>query len=241
MTHPAGRKALLQTATLLLSAVLGSCAGRGTREAFRESASSPDVSGAEVLARVNGEAVTRAELDSFVRRSALEQKAAELRREIERDPELRRRFLQELVVGRLILQWAEKLGIVVSEAEIDEAARRGVDHSGWFLIMTSLRADGAKTDSPADFRQSVRDELREAKVFGRLAREGAVTSEPFTEFSLRAFYDANREQFKGSYAEERDRIDLLLKIERRRADHRQLASFLFRRSEVTPATLAEFR
>ncbi len=241
MSTPAGRPALLRAAILLLPALLGACAGRAAREDFRESPGSPNVSGGEVLARVNGEAVTRAELDTFVRRSALEKKADDLRREVDRDPELHRRFLQELVVRRLILQWAEKLGIAVSEAEIDEAARRGVDPSGSFLILTTLREDAPKPDSRAGYRQSIQEELREAKVFRRLAQEGAVRDEPFTEFSVRAFYDGHREEFRGSYAEERERIDLKLRIERRHADHRQLAAFLFRRSEVTPAALAEFR
>jgi hypothetical protein len=241
MLRPARRLLFVPTVILLLTALLGACAGKGPREDFRESTPSPDNSAAEVLARVNCEAVIRAELDSFVRRSALENKAAELRRDVERDPDLRRRFLQELVVRRMILQWADKLGIAVSESEIDEGIRRGTDASGKFLLQTTLLEDSPKTDSRADFRQSVQEELREAKVFSRLAQEGAVRDETFTELSFRDYYAAHRERFKGTYADERDRIELQLRIDKRHTDHRQLALFLFRRSEVTPGNLAEFR
>src|SRR5579859_6344160 len=106
---PTRGKTVLQAAAFLIPAFLEACTGHPG--GGPSSLGSSDELVPEVEAWVNGEAITRAELESHLPRPASASGSAELRRAV----------LQELVVERMVRRSAARIGITVSEAELDQA------------------------------------------------------------------------------------------------------------------------
>jgi len=215
-------KVVLVACTLGIISTLPSCS---PRENQPERSSSTKELPRDVVARVNGESITRSELDSHLSRVGT----------ADRNQELRDAALQELVLERMVRQSAMKYGITVSETELDLAVRREMDKNSHF---PEPRCEGCtKTRSAAEFREDQRYRLLEAKVFAHYAGEGVLKNDPVSESAIRAYYDAHRDQCRGAYADDRAKIASMLTNKKRDADRDQLVRFLFQRFEVIPKSL----
>jgi parvulin-like peptidyl-prolyl isomerase len=136
---------------------------------------------AEIVARVNGAAVTRQELqsmlgDSFTERTLLQ----ELGVDNPKKKDLERLAVQKLIRHRLFLQEAERLGFTVTEAELDQS-----------LMVLRKRFDdlaqlGAWMHDRGLDDQSLLDTLRSqilmTKVWERLAEGVMVSPEQVKEY-----------------------------------------------------------
>lgn len=216
-------KGMLAVCSLGILSALLSCSSRELQPVI--SRSSQDLP-PEVVARVNGEPITLAELDCLLTTSG----------SASGDQALRQAVLQELVIERMVRQSAMKYGLTVSEGELDQAVRRQMDKMSSAAFPTCEGC--AKTISAAEFREDQRYPLLEAKVFAHYAGQGALKDDQVTESAIRAYYDAHRNRCRGTYAEHHDKIAALLTEEKRSVDREQLIRFLFQRSEILPKSLA---
>jgi parvulin-like peptidyl-prolyl isomerase len=164
--------------------------GEATRRApgddTRETGGAP----AQVVARVNGEAVTRAEwlrlLTSPLERELLLEEPGVAGA----DPEaLGRLALQKLIERRLLLQEGRRRGLTVTSQELDETIaalrRRFEDLEGFGRWMKGRGLEGT-----ALFR-SVRDDILVAKARGALAAEASVTGE-----DVQKYYDLHASELR---------------------------------------------
>ena len=153
---------------------------------------SPKASGAkvEVLARVNGEAVTRAEwerlLTSPVERRLLAQEHAGRRPDGE---ELGRAALRKLIHRRLLLQEAARRSLTVTEHEVDQTItslrRRWGDLEGFGRWMKERGLDDRS------LFEATRADILVAKVRGALVEGVRVADE-----RVQRYYDAHEDDLK---------------------------------------------
>lgn len=142
----------------------------------------------EIVARVNGAAVTRQELqsmlgDSFTERSLLQ----ELGDDNPKKNDLERLAVRKLIRHRLFLQEAERLGFTVTEAELDQS----------LMVLRKRFEDlaqlGAWMHDRGHDDQSLLDTLRSqilmTKVWERLA-EGVMVSKE----QVKAYYETHKEK-----------------------------------------------
>lgn len=144
----------------------------------------------EIIARVNGEPVTKAELqrmlaDPFTLHR-LQQEAGT------HDPdgkELDQRALRMLINRRLVLQEAGRRNITVSEKDLDQAIvalRRGFN---------DLRSLGAWMKEQGHDDKSLFDTIR-AEMMAARFRAALVEGVSFTEEQVQEYYEAHKEELK---------------------------------------------
>jgi len=144
----------------------------------------------EIVARVNGEPVTRAELQRMLADSRMRRLSQrELGTQIPDSKELQRLALQKLIHRRLILQEAHRRNITVTEEEIDKgvAALRSrfkgaKKYQGW------LRSMGLDEKS---LRESLRRDLLATRVSVEVVKEARVTEEQVQEY-----YEAHKAELQ---------------------------------------------
>ncbi|NOZ69521.1 MAG: hypothetical protein GXP46_09850, partial [Deferribacteres bacterium] len=146
-----------------------------------------------VVATVNNEVITWSELVNMIKlegKAYLENVPAEERRK--RIRELEKPFLNRLIQMKLELQEARKMGLSVSDAEIDSAVediRRKFDLTEEAL-MASLRAEGMSLE---DYRARLKEQILISKVVNYAIKSRIV----ITDREIRQYYEANKEKFTG--------------------------------------------
>jgi parvulin-like peptidyl-prolyl isomerase len=145
---------------------------------------------AEVVARVNGEPVTRAEVERM-RGSPLT--LGQARRELgveEPDADaLERVALRNVIRRRLMIQEARRRGLTVPEKELDEriaALRRSFDDLGSFGAWMQEQGLDDRT-----LFESVRGDMSADRLWAALVEDVRVTDE-----EVRAYYDAHRDELR---------------------------------------------
>lgn len=141
----------------------------------------------EIVARVNGAAVTRQELqsmlgDSFTEHSLLQ----ELGIDNPKEKDLERLAVRKLIQNRLFLQEAERRGFTVTEAELDQALmvlRKRFEDLAQFGAWMHDR--GLDDQSLLD---TLRSQILMTKVWERLA-EGVVVSTK----QVKEYYETHKE------------------------------------------------
>jgi parvulin-like peptidyl-prolyl isomerase len=144
---------------------------------------------AETVARVNGEPVTRAELDRMAQNPlTVRQVQQELGIERPDSAELERVALRKLIHRRLMLDEARRRNIVVTEKELDAAIvalrRRFEDLAAFGAWMREQRLDDAS------LFQSVREDIALDRVKAALV-DGVRGSEK----GVKRYYDAHKDEF----------------------------------------------
>lgn len=146
-----------------------------------------------VVATVNDEVITWSELMNMI---AMEGKeylgGASGKEREEKIKEIERPFLDNLVEIKLQLQEARKMGLGVSNAEVDGAVdeiKKKYDLTGESLA-ASLKAEGMTLE---DYRQRLSEQILLQKVINYAVRNNIVISDG----EIEEYYEANREKYSG--------------------------------------------
>ncbi len=119
--------------------------------------------------------------------------------------EVKRKVLEDLINSRLALQQAEKLGIHVSEEEIDMAIKELLVQNG--ATLEDLKRDLAKNGiSFKEYKQWLKEQIVKSKLLASEV-QGKVT---VTDEEIKKYYEAHKDKYKG-YTEYHLRHILLLK------------------------------
>ena len=161
-----------------IAAVLAIAACRST------TTSTPVTVTADTYAVVNGQAITREEVEkSFRRTSNLAQPLAE-----EEAAVARMSILDELIMEEILLSKANDLKIQVTESDVDKAyaeAKKSISDEAYQQELTK------RSLTTADMRDRLRRELTAQKVIEReVTSKVAVTDQQVSDF-----FNANRSQF----------------------------------------------
>jgi len=145
--------------------------------------------GNDEIARVNGVVITRREFQ-IVYRQAVDRHAQEGQPVDETHlAPLRRQVVQRMVEEELLIQESRRLGIVISNEEIDD----------------DLAAARARFESPADFRRALdrqhwdeiqyRRQLKRQRAIDRLLTQEVDASVSVSEDEIRQYFEANPQRF----------------------------------------------
>ncbi len=119
--------------------------------------------------------------------------------------EIKRKVLEDLINSRLALQEAEKLGIHVSEEEIDMAIKELLVQNG--ATLEDLKRDLAKNGiSFKEYKEWLKEQIVKSKLLA-LEVQGKVT---VTDEEIKKYYEAHKDKYKG-HTEYHLRHILLLK------------------------------
>ncbi len=140
-----------------------------------------------IVAIVNDEVITQSQLEDL--KMPLGNKGFITYRDTD-DPEVRKRLLERLIDKKLQLQRARKLGIVVSEADVDGAINdvRQRNHMSQKELVASLREQGL---TMADYRQQIREQMTIARLVHREVRSRIVINDE----EAMAYYKAHPDLF----------------------------------------------
>ncbi|MDZ7641038.1 MAG: SurA N-terminal domain-containing protein [Desulfurivibrio sp.] len=145
-----------------------------------------------IVAEVNGEIITMSELEREI-----SDVAPELRRQKESgaDEQEREEARQEVLSGMidrlLIRQEAERLGIRVSEEEVERAIEQILADNQ--LSREELVAEiERRQGSMAGYRQELRDQILQSRLINREVREKVVIPES----RIKEYYQQNRQQWE---------------------------------------------
>lgn len=146
----------------------------------------------KVVAIVNGEIITLSELERFRSRIRDEsERTGNPRKKGEENLQLKREILDHLIREKLVDQKCKRMGIKVSERDIDmaiEDVKRANSLNDEQLKM-ALRSEDLSWE---DFRLQLRQEIKKAKLLSRVVKP-ELTGE---EERIRNFYIENIERFK---------------------------------------------
>jgi len=140
----------------------------------------------DVLARVNGEAILKAEFENAIR--SLEAQAGQ-GIPFEKRDEVYRQVLDQLVGYKLLVQETKNRQMTVTEAEID--VRVGE-------VKKQFPSEEAFTKVLADRRvtlEAFRQDARVQMLISKIIQAEVVPSIKVTEQDVQTFYDKNRERF----------------------------------------------
>ena len=170
--------------TMLAAALLGAwVAGGGTWA--RGQAVPKDGDG--LIARVNGDPVTRAEFQRMLRNPLTRSELQQERRQQDPDPkDLERLALRKVIQHRLLVQEASRRNILISTAELDKAIaalrRRFQDLESFGNWMKEQGLD-----DKALF-DSIRGDMMAARAWGLLVEDVQITEE-----QAQAYYEAHKD------------------------------------------------
>lgn len=169
---PFPRITLLCLPGLLLLCLLAACEG-GAQDVVRAP-----------LIEINGQLINKAEfLAAFEKSLQKDQPLTGIERE-----ELQRSFLVQLIDRELIHGEARRLGIAVTEADIEAALQSHRQDYPGAAFETMLQERGLTLE---DWR----DELRESLIMEKLLEEAVYSRVEVSEMEVAAYYEANRDQF----------------------------------------------
>ena len=135
----------------------------------------------DILVTVNGEAITRQELDT--QWNAL---PAQAKTQVSRE-----QIFGELIQERLLLQEAQAKGILVTSAEVESFVSLQLAQSGATLEQFK-QVLAAQQTSYEQIEQIYQKQLLIAKLFDQIVSETNIT---VSEEDIQAFYEANEAQF----------------------------------------------
>lgn len=141
----------------------------------------------EVLARVNGEDIKKADLENAVRNleSQVGQKVPADRRS-----EIFREVLDQLISYRLLVQESKTRNVVVTDAELDASVG---EIRGQFPDEAAFKAAlTAQSKTLDDFRRETRENMIIEKMLRAEVEPKVKVGQP----EIQAFYDQNKERFQ---------------------------------------------
>ncbi len=176
LRFPSSRLFRAGTATLCLLAlfVLAACSGRG---------------GSDVVAQVNGKKILRGELDKYYKNQTAgsPQQPAQPMTE-EQATSLRLSILKELIDNEIIMQHAEKLGLLASDEEVDTKFSEVKSPYSPEDFKKRLQERGI---SEEDFRRDLRRTLTAQKVLNKeISSKINVTDQ-----DIAAYYNSHKPEF----------------------------------------------
>jgi peptidyl-prolyl cis-trans isomerase SurA len=144
----------------------------------------------EIVAVVNGEAVTRYELRNEMQASpaATPLGRSGLRMESETDRE--QRILRRMINRKLFVQEADKLGISVSDDVVRSRLERIREENGLSReeLVQQLKKRGLDLEQ---FKETIRRKIKINRLFSSMVRQKVV----LTEEEIRGYYEDNRDEF----------------------------------------------
>jgi peptidyl-prolyl cis-trans isomerase C len=140
----------------------------------------------DVIARVNGQDVKKADFDMLVRNIELSQGPIPPAR---RD-EVLRSAINQLVEYTLLQQEAKARNLTVSDAEVDERMKA---MQGQFPTEEAFKKALSARDMSID---RLRDDTRVDMVIGKLMDNEVAAAQPATDADCQEFYDKNPDKFK---------------------------------------------
>jgi peptidyl-prolyl cis-trans isomerase C len=140
----------------------------------------------DVLARVNGEAVSKTDFDMFVRNMELGRGPIPA----ERRDEILRSVLDQLITAKLLSQEASARHVAVTDAEVDEQLRQ--IRQQFPSEEEFKKALSARSMSVERLRADARTEL----AISKMMQAEVSSAPPASDADAREFYDKNPEKFK---------------------------------------------
>jgi len=189
------------------------------------SCASPDADDSAIAARVNGEVITVA---------ALESKVCPLRPGLV-TPELRLAVLRECVQERLIAQSASKNRVSFSEEELTLFMIQSVERpSAPFPACKGC----SRLIPTAEYREACRTELLAQKLIHFFIQRNLLKPEEDSEDRVRRFFEDHRDQYRGDFETNRPALLRCFETQSRAAQYRSLIDILLRQAIVSPEELA---
>lgn len=192
----------------------------------------PSSSGAGVAAKVNGDIISTGELNRSYRN------LVETYRQIFKDQfndtmakTLRAQALRELVQNRLLVQEAERVGLKVSDEEVQASILRipAFSPGGRFDQATYERYLDYTNMKPRAFEESQRERLLRTKLERVIEDSVAVTDD-----EVAAAYAERKPKTKpGDLAKERDSFRQSLLVEKKRSAVEAFVQGLFKKGKIT--------
>ncbi len=163
--------ALLFFLLLAVLAVLGACKSRTV--------------GQEVLAEVNGRGILASEVEKFYQ---VQQLDSEQKPNAEQEQIQRLMILRALIDNEILLQRAEKMGLVATDAEVEQKfGERKAPYSDEEFLKR-LKERGLTAD---DLKNDLRRELSLEKVFNKEIRSRVQVADA----DIKKFYEENKQGF----------------------------------------------
>jgi peptidyl-prolyl cis-trans isomerase SurA len=143
-----------------------------------------------VVAFVNEELVTLYELNNSIRELTGKDPERLKSQDRERFEEIRRRVLDLLVEEKITNSKVKKLGIEISEEEVDAAVDRLKNSNGWNdeELLYNLRREGSTLEE-------LREDLRKSIQRNRLVNYEVKSRIVIREEDLRDYYESNKDSF----------------------------------------------
>jgi peptidyl-prolyl cis-trans isomerase SurA len=139
-----------------------------------------------IVAVVNDQIITLHELEKSLKQIApdLAEKAG--------DPEIRRQLLARLIDQKLIDMQVKRLGIQITEEEVDKAVERIKEEQGLTAAGEFVRALQKEGLTEADFRNRIREQLLRYRLVSREIGSRIIIPED----RLRDFFEKNKSKYQ---------------------------------------------
>ncbi|MCF8030252.1 MAG: SurA N-terminal domain-containing protein [Desulfohalobiaceae bacterium] len=144
----------------------------------------------EIVAVVNGEPITRFELQNQVQSSLTSSAGMPERQQEASDSERTREVLRSMITEVLLRQKAESLGITVSEDDVKSRVKRIRQQNDLSRqeLKEQLRKRGTSLE---EFRQKIREKIKVNRLISIRVRKKVVV----TEKELRRYYREHKEEY----------------------------------------------
>jgi peptidyl-prolyl cis-trans isomerase D len=192
----------------------------------------PSSSGAGVAAKVNGDIISTGELNRSYR------DLVETYRQIFKDQfndamakNLRTQALRELIQNRLLVQEAERVGLMVSDEEVQAAILRvpAFSPGGTFDRATYERSLDYINMKPRAFEESQRQMILRTKLERLIEDSVAVTDDEVSA----ALAERKTKTKPGDLVKEREAVRRSLLVEKKRAAVEAFVQGLFKKAKIT--------
>lgn len=189
--------------------------------------------GEEPAVTVNGEVMTKAELDKQVeqRLSQMSRMAAKQGKEDVVTDEMKKRIRQQVIdqsVQKLVLESkAHEADVEVTEADVDEVVKQQEERAGSKKRMEKLLEKQDMTRD--DFRDKIRKRLRLQKFLESKTGDISVSEE-----EARSFYEQSKERLNAdSFEKAKGQIMTMLERRKKKKEQQRVVQELRAESDVT--------
>lgn len=144
----------------------------------------------EIVAVVNGQAITRYELQQDMRNSPAQSSMGAMGLQMERDGERERKVLRSMINERLFVQEAERLGISVPDEVVRSRLERIRQENGLSReeLEEYLRERGRDLKQ---FKETIRSKIKVNRLLSSMVRQKVV----LTEEEVRSYYKEHKDEF----------------------------------------------
>ncbi|MEF8823410.1 MAG: SurA N-terminal domain-containing protein [Desulfohalobiaceae bacterium] len=144
----------------------------------------------EIVAVVNGEAITRYEMQQEMRNSPSQSAMGEMKVQMEKDAERERKVLRSMINERLFVQEANRLGISVPDEVIRSRLERIRQENGLSReeLEEYLQERGRALDQ---FKERIRRKIKVNRLLSSMVRQKVV----LTEEEVRSYYKEHKDDF----------------------------------------------